>query len=386
MYPVDPLAQTVVVKPSGNRRAATLALAVAGALVALMLGLLTLLFIGVATGPVAFLIGFVFATLPVPIYLALVLWVDRYESEPLWALATTFLWGAMVAVFIAFVINTISGGIVAAILGKDAGNFFSAVISAPIVEEGAKALVLFGIYFWKHDEFDGVVDGIVYASMVGLGFAMTENIQYYGQAALEGGIGGSMVLFILRGAMAPFSHPLFTSMTGIGLGLASQSNKRSIKTIMPALGLVCAMGLHSLWNITAALSQQIPLLFFLAYFFLMVPIFTGVLVAIFFALRREGRIVREHLLCDFQRGLLHQQEYECLCSIRGRIGASLAALTKGGPRVWRARMRYNRVASDLAFHRSRISRGILPGDVAAAQREAAYLQVLRELRAQLGPY
>ena len=162
--------------------------------------------------------------MPVPIYLVLVLWIDRYESEPYWMLATAFFWGALVAVFFAFLINTASG-LAVAMLTDDvgAGNTFGAVISAPIVEETAKAVILFIFFFWKKDEFDGVIDGIVYAAMVGLGFAMTENIQYYGKAVLQGGGDGLTLVFIMRGAIAPFSHPMFTSLTGIGLGLARQS-------------------------------------------------------------------------------------------------------------------------------------------------------------------
>jgi RsiW-degrading membrane proteinase PrsW (M82 family) len=41
-------------------------------------------------------------------------------------------------------------------------------------------LILVVLFLWKKDEFDGIIDGIVYAGMVGLGFAMTENILYYG--------------------------------------------------------------------------------------------------------------------------------------------------------------------------------------------------------------
>ena len=154
----------------------------------------------------------------------LVLWIDRYESEPYWMLATAFFWGALVAVFFAFVINTASAMAVALMTDSmKAGETFGAVISAPIVEETAKALILFIFFFWKKDEFDGVIDGIVYAAMAGLGFAMTENIQYYGRAVMQAGGEGLTFVFILRGALAPFSHPLFTSMTGIGLGLARQS-------------------------------------------------------------------------------------------------------------------------------------------------------------------
>ena len=351
--------------------------AFAAILIAALAGLLTLLLIGLDTGPVALLIGFVLATLPVPGYIALVLWIDRYEPEPPWMLATAFFWGALIAVFIAFVLNTTGGLIVAALAGNKAGEFFAADISAPVVEESAKALVLFGIYIWKKDEFDGVIDGIVYAALVGLGFAMTENIQYYGGAALKGGIAGSLGLFILRGIIAPFSHPLFTSMTGIGLGLASQSNKKAIKFFAPAAGLAAAMLLHETWNLSASING---LLLLAVYFFIMMPIFVAVLVAIFFGLKREGRIVREQLQYDLQSGLFRREDYESLCSVRGRMGASLNALRKGGYGAWRARMEYHHLASELAFLRNRVSRGLLPWDGATAEREAVYRRLLYNLQ------
>ena len=279
-----------------QRNAMRTMIIIACVLVGLLLGLLTLLLIGLGTGFVPTLFGFVLATLPVPIYVALALWIDRFEPEPPWTLATAFFWGALVAVFIAFVMNTISGAIVGALFGAGAGEFFAKVVSAPFVEETAKALVLFGLFFWKRDEFDGVIDGIVYATMVGLGFAMTENIQYYGGALREGGIAFTLVL---RGAMAPFSHPLFTSMTGIGLGLASQTRKGAVKFLAPLAGLFVAMSLHGLWNLSASINGS---LYLLVYFLIMVPIFVAVLVVIYFALQREGRIVREQLLCDLQQG------------------------------------------------------------------------------------
>ncbi|MBA2524784.1 MAG: PrsW family intramembrane metalloprotease, partial [Pyrinomonadaceae bacterium] len=176
-----------MIRPSSHKSALRIVFAAAAALVALLLGLIVLLLIGVETGPVALLIGLVSATIPLPLYLMLVLWIDRYESEPLWMLATAFFWGALVAVFIAFLFNTASSLMVAVMTeSMEAGQAFGAVISAPIVEETAKALILFLLFFQK-DEFDGVVDGIVYAAMAGLGFAMTENIQYYGRAVMESG-------------------------------------------------------------------------------------------------------------------------------------------------------------------------------------------------------
>ena len=97
-----------VIRPSSHKSALRIVFAVGAALVALLLGLIVLLLIGVETGPVALLIGLVAATIPVPLYLMLVLWIDRYESEPLWMLGTAFFWGALVAVFIALLFNTAS--------------------------------------------------------------------------------------------------------------------------------------------------------------------------------------------------------------------------------------------------------------------------------------
>src|SRR5690349_12532071 len=194
---------------SGHQSVLKILVAVVFIMVAVAAGLVTLLLIGLETGPVQFITGFICATLPVPIYIMLLLWIDRYESEPLWMLATAFLWGALVAVFIAFILNTINGEIVkVATQSAQIGENFGAVISAPIVEESSKAFILLVLFLWKRDEFDGIVDGIVYAGMVGLGFAMTENILYYGRA-VGGGAGALTFTWILRGMAAPFSHPLF---------------------------------------------------------------------------------------------------------------------------------------------------------------------------------
>jgi RsiW-degrading membrane proteinase PrsW (M82 family) len=351
-------------------------LASAAVIVALLLALVILLLVGSETGLVPLLIGFTLATLPVPVYLALVLWLDRYEAEPAAQLALVFFWGALVAVLIAFVFNTLGAFVVGALVSQSAGEVSGAVLFAPVVEETAKALVLFGLFFFKRDDFDGVVDGILYASMVGLGFAMTENIQYYGGAALEGGVPGSLRLFILRGAMAPYSHPLFTSMTGLGLGLATQTGRRALKFAAPVVGLALAMFLHSLWNLSASVH---PLFYLAVYFLVMVPVFIGVLVAVFYGLRREGRIVREQLQIDLGVGLLTPEEIECLCSVRRRMGASLAALRRGGVTTWRARRQFHGVASELAFHRERVARGCLARDGSDAAREEFYRQELREL-------
>jgi RsiW-degrading membrane proteinase PrsW (M82 family) len=374
--PVSPMR----LKPNTSKSIFKIIFAIAAALAALLLGLIVLLLIGFETGPIALLIGLVSATLPVPLYLMLVLWIDRYEAEPLWMLATAFFWGAFVAVFFAYLINTASGLIVTGLTNDvRAGAAFGAVISAPIVEESSKALILFIFFFFKKDEFDGVIDGIVYAAMVGLGFAMTENIQYYGRAVLQAGGGGLTIVFIIRGALAPFSHPMFTSLTGIGLGLARQSRNTIVKIITPLFGLAAAICMHSIWNGSAVIFG--PGGFILAYILIMVPAFFIMFVVIALALWREGKIVREYLTPDFQSGLMNPQEFKQLGSIWGRMGASYGAFSRGGFRGWQTCRQLNQTASELAFHRSRLARGIVVRD--AAEREAAYRMALEDLLKQL---
>jgi RsiW-degrading membrane proteinase PrsW (M82 family) len=381
----DPRTPNAVVRPipiksSGTKTVIKVIAGIIAILVALLLGLIVLLLIGVETGPVALLIGMVSATLPVPIYLVLVLWIDRYEAEPVWMLATAFFWGALVAVFFAFLINTAGDLAVQRITNSArAGHTFGAVISAPIVEETSKALILFIFFFAKKDEFDGVIDGIVYAAMVGLGFAMTENIQYYGKAVMQGGGGTLTLVFILRGFLAPFSHPMFTSLTGIGLGLARQTRITALKWIAPPFGLLAAMSMHSIWNGSGVLFGGGA--FILTYILIMIPAFFIMLVVIALALRREGQIVREYLVADFQGGLFTPEEYKRLGSIFGRMGMSFNALSRGGFSQWRAARELNQTASELAFHRSRVARGITAAD--AAQREAAYRMALEDLLKRL---
>lgn len=347
---------------------------------AAILGMCVLGFAGIAllgSSLGMFLIaGAAIAVLPVPLYLALALWIDRYEKEPIGMLTVTFLWGGTVAVFFSGIINTIGSEVVTATSGAGAGDFYGAVISAPIVEESTKALALLILFLWKKDEFDGVVDGIIYAAMVGLGFAMVENFLYYGGALYAGGVPGGVESFVVRGVFSPFAHPIFTSMTGIGLGLARQSSNTLVKIAAPVAGLMGAITLHAIWNGSSfVLGGGLGPIFL---FFVYTPILiTAVLAVAFFALGREGRVIREYLSPELQSGLISQQEYDSLGSVTGRIGSSLRAM-RGGFGSWRAYSRFSQAATELAFHRDRVARRVTSVDVAL--REATYVKLLCDAR------
>lgn len=344
--------------------------------VALVLGPVALAVIGFEIGVNGFLAGFLMAALPVPFYVAFAVWIDRFEPEPSWVLLLAFVWGAAIAAFFSLVLNVLNEGIFTALAGAASASTLTAVLSAPLVEELTKGAALLLLFLWKRDHFDNVTDGIVYASMVGLGFAMTENVQYYGRALAEGGAGAAAV-FVLRGVMGPFAHPLFTSMTGIGLGAARESDRTWVKWLAPPAGLAMAMLLHGLWNLSASYG----LAFFAAYLFVMIPAFLAVAVVAIFSLRREANIIRAHLESVVAEGVLSRDDVIVVTSVSRRIGATTRALLEHGFGQWRARRRFHALATELAFHSWRSSREI-DGDAQGVRAQLA--EAIRAVRARLG--
>jgi RsiW-degrading membrane proteinase PrsW (M82 family) len=253
------------------------------------------------------------------------LWVpvilDRYDPEPWWLLAMAFLWGAVPACGFSGLINTINGEIGNAIAGKAGGEIVGAVISAPLVEEAFKGMLVLGMLWFMRREFDGVVDGVIYATFVALGFAATENVLYYARSLEKGGETGLMVTVGLRGILAPWGHPLYTAMTGIGVGLARETTKGWVKVVAPFLGYCGAVLLHATWNGSAVLSDMLQFpLFFLALplWFLFLLTF-GIIVILL--VRREGQIIRKHLRDEVLLGNLSEPELELVCSPIGRLRA-----------------------------------------------------------------
>ena len=341
-------------------------------MLALGAGLLTLLLIGAEVGFHGLVVGLVMACLPVPLYAGLALWIDRYEPEPPHLLAVAFFWGAGLAVFASYILNSLNSIYFMKATGNAAAaSAMGSVLSAPFVEELAKGLCLFALFFFKRKEFDGIVDGVVYATMVALGFAMTENIQYYGSALNRSGVDAASATFILRGIVSPFSHPLFTSMTGIGLGWAAQSDRWYVKLVAPIAGLATAMFLHAMWNLSATIHLKMWLG---TYLLLMLPAALGVMVVVLVALKREGSLLRHYLASD-----LPGPELKAVSSVWGRIFYSLGKLFRKGPGGWLTSEQFLQVASELAFLRHARSRGF---SVEAGEEQELQAQ-LHQLRSRL---
>jgi hypothetical protein len=245
------------------------------------------------------------------------------------------------------------------------------VYLAPITEETLKGLGIFLIYLLRRHEFDGIIDGIVYAGMIGAGFAFSENILYLGQAYTEMGNEGLTATFIVRGLMGPFGHPLFTSLVGIGIGIAVTTRSRGIKALAILGGWVCAVLLHGAWNLAAIAGIEG---FLTAYMTFQVPLFLAFIGFLVWLRRREGRLIGQYLSAYADAGWLTHAEVGMLSHVSTRRAARAWARERGGIAAQRSMDAFQDSASDLALLRSRLVRGTAERD--ATQREMVLLQAI----------
>jgi RsiW-degrading membrane proteinase PrsW (M82 family) len=310
-------------------------------------------------GAVPFFVALPLALLPVPLLIAVVLWVDRLEPEPRANLAFAFSWGAGIAALLALLIN--SAGLVYITqpeLGSTRGEFVSATFGAPFVEETLKGAVLVGL-LWRHrEEFDGPTDGVIYAAMVGLGFAMIENVGYYINALVTPVQGGMALLgftFVLRGVLAPMLHPLFTAMTG--LGVAGAAARRPSSPWPVIIGWLAAMVLHGLWN---GLSAEGPGELAIGYS-VMFCVAVGLLVVLIRDRRRLVRLIGRYLPPYEATGLVTAADIKMLGSLRRRRRARAWAMGAAGLSAAEAMSDYQLAATELALLHSKADHGVVTG-------------------------
>ncbi|MDQ6715692.1 MAG: PrsW family intramembrane metalloprotease [Actinomycetota bacterium] len=321
-------------------------------------------------GMSATVIGALFAAIPVLVVVPTFLWVDRYEAEPRRFLAFGLAWGALGAATGALLLNSFFEEVVLSLAGSTQADLLGAVVSAPLVEEALKGLGILLVIVLRRKQFDGVIDGIVYAGMIGAGFAFTENILYLGRMYVEYGQGGLTTVFILRGVMGPFAHPLFTACTGVGLGLAvSHLRSAGGKVTAGLLGYLCAVLLHLSWNLAASTHH-----FFGAYFGFQVPVFAGFVGLVVWLRAREGRLIRQQLSRYADAGWLSHPEVVMLASLAARRQARSWARRHGGRPALRSMRSFQDSASDLALLRGRMARGC--AGPAAARDELSLLQAV----------
>jgi RsiW-degrading membrane proteinase PrsW (M82 family) len=338
-----------------------------------------LVYLGYNLGIEALLIGLAAAILPVPVLVACFLWLDRYEPEPTWALAACFAWGAFVATGIALFVNTLSASVFEA---NGLSDGLVAVVVAPFIEESSKALGPLLLLWFLRREISGITDGIVYCGLSATGFAMTENILYlgghsYAAGAKEYGVNTGLQLlfatFLVRVIFSAFAHPLFTAMTGVGIGIAARTANAWVRWLAPLTGLLIAMMLHGTWNFipTLAVATGRTILVLYGYFALEVPIFLGMVGFALWLRSHEGRITVRALPVYVRAGWLTPPEVAALASLGRRHAARTWARRVAGDAGRKAMGAFQYAATRLALVRDGMERGLnqTPSQVARAHEE-----------------
>jgi RsiW-degrading membrane proteinase PrsW (M82 family) len=334
-------------------------------------------------GVVTTLLAVLLAAIPLGIVIPTFMWLDRFEAEPVRYLVVAFLWGALVAALVAGIFNTGANiAFEAATGGSDEAMLATAVLSAPLVEEACKGLLILLVWWVRRREFDGIIDGMVYGGIVAAGFAFTENIQYLGMAYSEGGDQALTGTFIARCLMTPFAHPMFTVLTGIGVGIAATTRSPLLKVLAPVGGYLLAAASHAIWNL-AAVSGGAGLL--AVYVVVEVPIFLAFTAFVVWLRRREGRLIGRYLSAYADAGWLTHGEVQMLSTMGGRRSARVWARSTAGRRGLSSMRRFQDSASELALLRARMHHSA--ADDHALQSERDLLASLTAARQRfLGAY
>jgi RsiW-degrading membrane proteinase PrsW (M82 family) len=319
---------------------------------------------------IVIVIAAVLAFVPTLVYALLVWWLDRYEKEPIPLLIVAFLWGAVPAVILAILLEIGAGIPLQTLILAEAPREFAEVsLVGPAVEEAVKAIILVVLFVAYRREFDNVLDGIVYGAMVGLGFAMVENVLYLQSFAYgEGGgpnIGSMIALWLLRAGLFGLNHSMFTAFTGAALGLARSLKASWQKGFVPVLGLLAAILFHAAHNgLTSVVGiagegEQGDLVLG-ACLAVLASDFGGILLVLVLAIIssvREGRVIRDTLREEVALGRLTPDEYDTLMSGRKRWSARWTVLFSLGFRRWRQIGKFFDLATELAFRKHRMADG-----------------------------
>ncbi|MDO6597472.1 PrsW family glutamic-type intramembrane protease [Oceanihabitans sp. 2_MG-2023] len=212
------------------------------------------------------------AIAPVFLIILYIYYNDKYDKEPKLLLFYSFLLGAIVSILVTTILYVISDYTIPIAI---AGNtsvlqlFIKAFFIVALIEEFSKYIIV--RYFAQPNKaFNEQFDGIVYAVMVSMGFAATENIMY----VLQGGIETAL----LRAFTAVPAHATFAVLMGYFMGKAKFSNNRMILNL---LGLLLAILFHGAYD------------FFL--FLEFIPgIWIGAFISLFIGLLLSRKAIKKH--------------------------------------------------------------------------------------------
>ncbi|MBT8259379.1 MAG: PrsW family intramembrane metalloprotease [Bacteroidia bacterium] len=161
---------------------------------------------------------------------------DRHEPEPISQLAISFGYGVL-----SMLLATGITYLVYKNIHFDKESFSDMAIKAffvvAVIEEGAKFLFIRGILY-PNNNFNEPFDGIIYSLMVGMGFALTENLIYVFK-----GDGGTALVRMFTAVPA---HAVFAVIMGFFLGEAKLEHRHTFLYGLTAY--VAATLLHGVYD------------------------------------------------------------------------------------------------------------------------------------------
>ncbi|MGO3179331.1 MAG: PrsW family intramembrane metalloprotease [Brevibacterium linens] len=351
------------------------------------LGLLALLG-GLSFGVRLFgLIGL--AAIPLLAIIAYVLWLDRWKPKPKLLLGICLLWGAVASVILTLGFSLV-GDIALYMVGiNGVPDVIGAVIQAPILEESTKTFLLLVIVLAARRHFEGPLDGLVYGSLIGAGFAFTENILYLGQSWNDGELPGLAVTFAMRCLGSPLLHTAFSTCAGVSIGLAARKWPWWSLILMWLPGLVLGMVLHGFWNASMTLlgvfgqatrnvmGGMLPQIIGLV---VLSAILSAAWVTLGLLLRRSERMHTQNMLGDYANsGWLTHAEVDMLGTWKGRKnGRDWAKSFPGGKEEMKTMIR---TSGRLSTTRMRVLAGI--GGEQERKIERAELKQFSDARERL---
>lgn len=245
------------------------------------------------------------ALIPMLVYLVIIWRMDRYDREPFKLLFQNYLWGAIGAIVLALIGSVIFSSVLSIFIqDDDFVDKLSTVLVAPFVEEITKGIFLFITV--SSIKFDNITDGIVYGGAIGLGFGMTENFFYF--ISSTNSISGWIAIIIIRNLFSGVMHCVSTGTFGAFIAMAKFKSGIA-KVILPAVGILIAMSIHSIWNASVSFESTAAIGFL--FLFVTVIIF---MITFSLSVKKEKKIIYSQLLSEANSGLIPPAHLEILSS------------------------------------------------------------------------
>jgi RsiW-degrading membrane proteinase PrsW (M82 family) len=290
--------------------------------------------------------------------------IDRNEKEPWRLVLVAAAWGAVVATSLVIWAESLWQAIAIRTLVPGPGLDVSTAFSAGILEELAKGSAVVLLFLVMRNEFDDVVDGIIYGAAVGLGFNFMESVSYmtnlYAIFAPEGvGTYAAGFQWYARQVLGLFfGHATYTAFVGAGIGIARQLPGVRKKVIAIASGFIVAIAAHFSWDAWLTLFPIEKTAIGILEIHLRTLIMTGpftaaVLALLFLGLQIESRALAEHFRREAASGsgAILPEEVAFLTSPWQRFRQRMRALRRGGLRAYIRLGRLQSAQIDLAMER-----------------------------------